>query len=143
MIQDFVNRVISVFGKPIGILTDGEFHTKLWHNFCNSLMINKLRISPRSSKSNLAERMHRSLIKAIKIYREQKNLKAVDWPMMLPWSTLAWNHFPNSQGNTPAELFFGRRQKAPSERLWSTPVPTDTSRDDDDRSRDPVPFVLR
>ena len=113
MINDFVSRVISVFGKPKGILTDGEFHTKLWHNFCNSLMIHKLRISPRSSKSNLAERMHRALIRAIKIYREQKNIKAVDWPTLLPWSTLAWNHFPNHLGRTPAELFLGRRQKAP------------------------------
>ena len=113
LIQDFVSRVIAPFGKPRAILTDGEFHTINMHDFCNALFIQKLRISPRSSKSNLAERMHRSLLKAIQIYREERNMKAVLWPALLAWAVLAWNHTENAKGVIPAELFLGRRQDHP------------------------------
>ena len=115
LLQDFFSRVVAPFGKPIGIVTDSEFHDKLTHDFCNALRIKKLRISPRSSKSNMAERMHRHLLTAIRIYRENHNMKAVDWPNLLYWGLLAWNHSETAEGKVPAKQFTGRSQKSP----WS------------------------
>ena len=111
--QDFFARIIAPFGKPDGILTDSEFHTVNMHNFCNALMIKKLRIAPRSSKSNLAERMHRCLLRQIRVQKEVTQMKAIDWPNLLYWSVLTWNHTTNAQGKVPAEDFLGRKQVAP------------------------------
>ena len=128
-IHDFFSRIIAPFGKPRGIVTDSEFHTIDIRKFCEALMISKLRIAPRSSKSNMAERMHRCLLRAIRIQRDALNLKPIQWDVLLYWGVLCWNHQNNASGKVPAELFLGRKQVAPWSCFHKVPFAVDTFSD--------------
>ena len=128
-IHDFFSRIIVPFGKPRGIVTDSEFHTIDIRKFCDALMISKLRIAPRSSKSNMAERMHRCLLRAIRIQRDNMHVKPIDWSVLLYWSTLTWNFEMNAAGKVPAELFLGRKQVAPWTCFQKVPFAVDSFSD--------------
>ena len=116
-------RVICTHGCPIQILTDQgtNFESKLFHELCKFLEIDKIRTTPYQPSTNgCIERFHATVHSLIARWVDKHQRH---WDQILPAVAFAYRtSVHESTGFTPFLLTFGREARIHADFVYATPA---------------------
>lgn len=112
-------HVFSHFGFPKFVLSDRgqQFRSHIMAEMCTAYGIRHIYTSSYYPQANPAERVHKNLKIALRIYH---NMDHATWDRSIHWFELAYNTSQHgSTGFSPAKLFLGREIKHPLDLAWN------------------------
>jgi len=119
-----VDEIFCRFGIPEQLHSDmgAQFESKLIHEICKLLQINKTHTTPYHPQSDgLVERLNRTIQSMLATTITESG---GEWEEHLPKVCFAYNTSKQaSTGFTPFQLMFGRQARIPLDVIYKTPMP--------------------